>query len=131
MGTRWLCHVHESDLGSDIITTVYGQFDGYPSGAGDDIKKTFEGRKLVNGIPGDRKNFVNGMECAAALLVYSLKEGDAGGIYVYKPGTKDVWEDYVYHLYDGGGKLFMRIDDGLYDGPVDEFDSEKVEELDA
>lgn len=131
MGTRWLCHVHDGDLDSEIITTIYGQFDGYPSGAGEDIKKAFDQRELVNGIPGDRMRFVNGMSCAAALLVYSLKEGEAGGIYIYKPGTSNVWEDYVYQLYDGGGKLFLKIDDGLYNGPLDEFDSEKVEESDA
>lgn len=130
MGTRWICHVHEGNIESDIISTIYGQFDGYPSGAGNDIKAAFEGRKLVNGIPGDRGKYVNGMGCATALLVGHLKNGEAGGIYVYKAGTKDVWEDYEYHLYDGGGRIFMKIGDSLFDGPIDEFDAEKVEESD-
>lgn len=121
MGTRWLCHVHEAGVDSDIITTIYGQFDGHPSGAGDDIKAAFSGRNLVNGIPGDSRKYVNGMRCAAALLVHHLKNGEAGGIYIYKPGTKDVWEDYVYHIYDGGGKLHLRIEVDLYDGPLDDF----------
>ncbi len=128
MGTRWLCHIHTDGIESDIMTTVYGQFDGYPTGAGEDIKKAFEGRELVNGIPGDRSKYVNGMGCAAALLVWSLKGGEAGGIYVYAPGTKDVWEDYVYDLYSKDGKLHLKLGD-IFDGPLNEFDGRTVEAL--
>lgn len=130
MGTRWICNVRNEGVDSDIITTVYGQFDGYPTGAGDSIKDIFKDRKLVNGIPGgDRTKFVNGMNCAAALLISSEKGLDAGGIYVYPPGAKDMWEDYAYDIYDGGGQINIKLGD-LYDGPVADFNGEEIEAKD-
>lgn len=128
MGTRWICNVRSEGLDSDIITTVYGQFDGYPTGAGNSIRDIFKNRKLVNGIPGgDRTKFVNGMNCAAALLISSEKGLDVGGIYVYPPGAKDMWENYAYELYSGGDQINLKLGD-LYDGPISGFDGEAIEE---
>jgi hypothetical protein len=128
MGTRALIHVHVEGKDSDILTTIYRQFDGYPDGLGEDIKEALGGKEVVNGYS-DPDNQVNGMGCAAAMLVGALKEGKCGNVYLYAPGTKDVWEDYTYDLYRDGPALMLSVNGGaLYAGPLSDFDASKLDE---
>ena len=128
MGTRALINVRRADKASDIITTIYHHMDGYPSYLGDRIKEILGGKQLVNGIS-EREKQVNGMGCAAAMLIGPLKGGEAGGVYIYAPGTKDVWEDYVYDLYAGDWCISMTVTTGggeeLFDGKLSDFTAEQ------
>lgn len=128
MGTRALVHVHADGKDSDILTTIYRQFDGYPDGLGEDIKEALGGKEVVNGYSDPEKQ-VNGMGCAAAMLVGALKEGKCGNVYLYAPGTKDVWEEYTYVLYRDGPALMLSVNGGeLYSGPLRDFDASKLDE---
>ncbi len=144
MGTRCLTHIKPT-IDGPTITTIYRQSDGYPDGHGQDVYKALGSKVLVNGILDPETN-VNGMGCAAATLIASLKEG-AGNIYVYPPDSYDAWEDYTYILYGIKAKLLspmdsdeiqMRVYSGnlsapvIYDGPLSKFDEfeEKEEEED-
>lgn len=97
MGTRAITRIF--DNGKEI-SCIYRQFDGYPSGHGKELASFLLSRPFVNGISGSRHVF-NGMGCFAAQLVGHLKKGEAGGIYLYAPGTKDVWEDFTYEVHGG------------------------------
>ena len=119
---------------------MYRQFDGYPEGMGEDLKKALAGRVLVNGF-NDAKTQCNGMGCLAAMVVAELKEG-CGNVYLHAPGTSDIWEDYVYTLSKGEAlppaprvsesyAIILKVQSGsevLYDGPLSEFDSGKLKE---
>ncbi len=131
MGTRALVRV--KDTQGQTLVTLYRQYDGYPSGLGNDIKKCFEGRELVNGFQ-DVTTQVNGMGCAAALLVSSLKGSEAGGIYLHSTDVGDCGQEYEYVLYASSDEqlLYLRCEgyDGdkpLYDGPLNGFDGNRVE----
>lgn len=133
MGTRAIIHVHGGGRDSEVLTTIYRQFDGYPDGLGDDIKTALGGKELVNGY-NDPKRQVNGMGCAAAMLIGALKGGECGNVYVYKPNASDVGEEYTYRLYAADRKLMLEIDgyeegdEPLYSGPLDDFDSSNLSE---
>lgn len=108
MGTRSLTHIKKEGLDSPTITTIYRQMDGYPGGHGQEVAKILGERKLVNGYS-DAATQVNGMNCAAALLISQLKGERVGHIYVYAPDTSDVWEDYVYTLYVEGDQIMCQV----------------------
>lgn len=135
MGTRSYTHVFEGDT---LLVSIYRQYDGYPSGHGRDVKDALGSRQLVNGIRGEgRDEVVNGMSCAAALLVAHLKSDmEAGGIYIEKPDASQT-EEYTYYIsgksYEGGflgndGKktINLRVVSGyygeIYNGPIEDFD---------
>jgi hypothetical protein len=122
MGTRHLTVIYDGELNSENeLITIYGQYDGYPSGHGKTLKKLVGNKKIVNGLTNKGEDEVaNGMGCFAAQLVALLKikqrekaiemtsyfsnsssthDGMAGGYYVYGVGTIDVGESYIYHLY--------------------------------
>lgn len=130
MGTRSLVHIYEQANAEKPFVTIYRQFDGYPSGMGESIKAALGARKLVNGY-NDKETQCNGMPCAAAMLVGALKRGECGNVYLYPAGTSDRGEEYVYRLYPDGERFRLVIDDGIYDGPLDQFDSAKAEEATA
>ncbi|MVB00087.1 hypothetical protein GN330_22840 [Nitratireductor sp. CAU 1489] len=135
MGTRAIIHVKNGDKDSDTLVTVYRQFDGYPTGLGDDIKSILGGKAIVNGY-NDPSNVVNGMKCAAAMLIAGLKDG-CGNVYIYPAGTSDVWEEYTYTIYALGDRLHLVCDatygDGseVYSGWLDDFDGAAVEQSEA
>lgn len=123
--------------GDTEIAVLYRQFDGYPTGAGADIKRILGGRPTVNGY--SHASQINGAGCMAVQLIATLKtDGDKppnspGGYHLYPAGTRDQGQDYVYTLtYNGEGeKISLKIDDGeLYDGPLDDFDPEAAENFD-
>jgi hypothetical protein len=128
MGTRCLTEVLEQN--GDVIITLYRQFDGYPTGHGKELKDFLEGFHICNGIgiEQDKGKWANGMSCLAAQLVSYFKEG-IGGFYLYKPGTRDVWEEYIYTISENGNHtLNITVDDGdmiLYSGPIEDFNPEK------
>lgn len=130
MGTRSLTRVMDND---QIVAVIYIQFDGYPSGVGKDIKNILGSRKLVNGYQ-DAKAEVNGMRCAAAMLVAGLKNDSAGGVYLYPVDAEDVGEEYEYKLWTDGGEIAFgesrqiqiecKESGGhlIYSGPLSEWD---------
>jgi hypothetical protein len=136
MGTRALAYVHD---GETLLVTIYRQSDGYPTGMGADIKSALAIRELVNGIRYDRQACINGMGCAAALLIASLKSNmDAGNIYISKPGANEGHVDYVYSLHgntmtpEAGIRLVVKsYGKTLHDGPIAEFDPDTCEKEDA
>ncbi len=128
MGTRSLTHIHDNE--GNVLTTIYRQYDGYPSGMGNDIKSVLGGKTVVNGYSDPEKQ-VNGMGCAAAMLIAGLKDG-CGNVYVYPADSSDMGEDYIYILSTDGAKLLLEVQGAwegnvLYSGPLDEFDGEAVE----
>jgi len=103
MGTRSLTFVYEDQDESKKrpvkIMCLYGQYDGYPSGHGLELSKFLLSGEMVNGIPfGVKKKMFNGMGCLAAQMVAEFKK-EAGDFYIYSPSTKNVWQEYEYHVY--------------------------------
>lgn len=149
MGTRYTIKFSETRKGR-AFANVYGQCDGYLSGAGDSIKAALTGangevRKLVNGYS-DAFNQVNGMGNAAAMVVAHLmgeyrRDGamGCGGIYL-QSRSEGCGEEYRYHLFGEDGELRLVVrsihyaDEGydagwpiVFDGYLREFDSETLE----
>jgi hypothetical protein len=131
MGTRSL--IDFIDAGK-VITTVYRQFDGYPTGRGQELADFLKPLTMVNGIR-DSHNVANGMGCLAAQWIAHEKDG-AGGVYIHAPGTRDVWEDFVYTVegsVDDGITMTCRYKHGdkeLFRGRPADFDGERVETTD-
>ena len=105
MGTRSLTRVIETwkdDDGKEKknwIVTMYRQYDGYPSGHGQELADFLKSGKVVNGLGADRTGRVfNGAGCRAAQMVSHFKGDEAGGIYLYPNNTKDAWQNYEYHV---------------------------------
>jgi hypothetical protein len=99
MGTRARVEVFE---GEDCIVSIYRQFDGYPSGLGQELHDFLKPRKIINGIGMDQtaENSANGAGCLAAQLVAHLKD-KIGNVYL-EPRMKvdgECGEEYVYRLH--------------------------------
>lgn len=120
MGTRSLTFVYDYEK---PVVCMYRQFDGYPEGHGrelSDFLGQFEA--VVNGLRiGETRKVANGMGCLAAQLIGHFKT-EAGGFYLYPTNTKDVGEEYTYHVYqervvvrEAGARL------KLFDGTWEEF----------
>ena len=134
MGTRSLVHIKE---GNTTIATIYRQYDGYPSGMGVDLRTALNNGQveLRNGFSGGDKvpSQFNGMGCLGAFLVGKLKDDKIGNIYLMKPNTKDVGEEFVYTLTDKDGTVNLKVIDTwkkttLYNGLLAEFDANLIEE---
>jgi hypothetical protein len=117
MGTRARVEVFE---GEDCIVSIYRQFDGYPSGLGQELHDFLKPRKIINGIGMDQtaENSANGAGCLAAQLVAHLKE------YVYRLHVND--KDISVVLSGGGVTAFGVANDpktfaDLFRGGVEEF----------
>lgn len=112
MGTRSIIHIKE---GRKTIATIYRQYDGYPSGMGNDIKNILN-KGMVNVKNGFSGNDVapssfNGVGCLAAYLIGELKEKQIGNVYIMAPNTKDVGEEYIYTLSLKDNFLHMQVKD--------------------
>ena len=104
MGTRSLTTVIETFEDSETrklvkrkLVKIYRQFDGYPSGMGNDLVEFMMSGKLVNGIGMDKGKVFNGAGCFAAQLIADLKDG-VGGTYIYPMSTTDASQYYEYEI---------------------------------
>jgi len=136
MGTRSLIHIKDGDV---VIATIYRQFDGYPSGLGQELANFLKSRTLINGISKGQtsKTHANGMGCLAAQLVTHLKGDGIGNVYLDSPGRKPVWEEYVYTIEAKDKGFTMKCHQVLaenttkllYSGAPSKFNGEAVEGL--
>jgi len=116
MGTRSLTFVYEELYGRQrkarVITNMYRQYDGYPTGHGAELAEFLSQFEMRNGIPvgESEKKYANGMGCLAAQMISNFKNG-AGGIYIYPTTAVDCGQDYEYHVYKKGGDVRVRITD--------------------
>jgi hypothetical protein len=138
MGTRSLTFVREKGKNKNNKVTytkiicMYRQFDGYPSGHGQELADFLKSRKLVNGMGGEaRTSIFNGPNCLAAVLVSDFKGKEAGGIYLHPVGTKDAGQDFTYYVdvdmdtytieltcKTSSGKILFKGDPKLFDSEV-------------
>ena len=135
MGTRTLAHIKD---GKKTIATVYRQYDGYPTGMGDDIKeilnngmvKILNGYSLEHQVP---KQF-NGMGCLAAYLIGELKEKKIGNVYIFPANSKDVGEEFTYTISEDLGILNLKVTayggKTIFKGALINFDGKTVEGID-
>ena len=144
MGTRSLTYVYDSykdETGKLVhrpIINLYRQYDGYPTGHGNDLAIFLRQFTIVNGLGANENKMVaNGMGCLAAQLVAHFKEG-AGQFYLYPTDCYDCGQDYEYHIYKNKeGELCVRVkdrgfnmfgltmsdkDECIFDGPIYRFE---------
>jgi hypothetical protein len=78
------------------IVSVYHQFDGYPSGVGQELVNFLNKFTMVNGLRGGETllSYANGIGCLAAQYVADQKR-DVGGVYLM-PIEND--EEYNYEV---------------------------------
>ena len=98
MGTRSLTFVYDDN---EPILCLYRQFDGYPSGHGQELAEFLNSfDAITNGISlGENRKTANGMGCLAAQMIVNFKNG-VGGFYIYSVDSTDCWQDYEYHVYE-------------------------------
>lgn len=98
MGTRSLTFVYEHD---EPVVCMYRQFDGYPTGHGAELAEFLsQFEDITKGIMvGETRKTANGMGCLAAQMIGHFKVG-AGGFYLFPTSSKDVGEEYDYHIHD-------------------------------
>lgn len=94
MGTRSLIRVFEDD---DVLVAIYGQFDGYQSGRGAEIKEVLSTTKISNGV---RTGAHNGMGCLAAKLIKGLKK-ETGSTYIFRHDAEP--QEFNYDLIGNSG----------------------------
>jgi hypothetical protein len=133
MGTRSIVHVKD---GRKTIVTLYRQFDGYPSGMGDDIKRILNNGEveILNGYGGYSKcpsNF-NGMGCLAAFLIGELKEQKIGNVYIIPTNSSGHGEEYVYTISQKNNQIHIKVQDDwnktiLFNGLLKDFCGKIVE----
>ncbi len=142
MGTRSLVHV-KNESGQTLVS-MYRQFDGYPSGMGQDIFNALNGGKVrvCNGFSGNDQNpkVFNGMGCLAAHLVGALKTptndpdqktNSIGNVYIVNLNASNSGEEYVYTLSMKANKVMIEVvkvygDIVLYNGPLASFNPEEA-----
>lgn len=134
--------IHEKEL-----VVMYRQFDGYPTGHGAELKEYLQDMGIVNGLScGQPEKKANGMGCLAALTIANFKGTNPGGFYIEAAGARDCGEEYIYVLRPKDGKVHLQVYAGCitmfglpgtkqenmglaYDGMIQDFDPEKVEEI--
>jgi hypothetical protein len=106
MGTRSTTTVYD---GETPILTFYRQFDGYPSGHGQEVANFLSRKTIVNGIGDDDGTIFNGPGDLAVRLLVALK-GDAnkaGALYCIphdQAGSEDYHYDVVVTPTEGRGE---------------------------
>ena len=124
MGTRSLTYVYGGDRKSKPLVCMYRQFDGYPSGHGQELMDFLKPIKVVNGLGLEEKTKVaNGMGCLAAQLIANFKDCP-GNIYLYEPElSQDAWQDYEYHIFENGIDVKDSYGKTIFSGNNEEFSS--------
>ena len=129
MGTRARVNVYEGDK---ILVSIYRQYDGYPTGLGQELADFSKGFQIVNGIPATGCDgcgkVANGMGCFAAQLVAHLKN-DVGNVYIRPISKESHGEEFEYDLHDNDCRIFMVVLDGCitaFGNPGDEADAMKL-----
>jgi hypothetical protein len=120
MGTRSLTKIIERYKDEEkVLTTMYRQYDGYPSGHGYELAEWLSKFTVVNGILiGETKTIANGADCLAAQMFAHFKDGP-GGIYLYSPNASNVGEEYLYKIYiEHGADIYIEAWDTYELGPI-------------
>lgn len=141
MGTRSLTVIQNED-GVEICV-LYSQFDGYPDGMGNDLKKFLKPIRVVG--MGEKGKTANGMSCLAAQIVAHFKV-IPGNFYLHPAGTRDAGEEFIYTISLGkDARVRMKVQYGCvtwfglpgtkdenmpvaFDGLVSSFNAKKVTE---
>lgn len=102
MGTRSLTFFYHYQK-EQPFCCFYRQFDGYPTGHGQELANLIAPMRLVNGFQMDMKagEVANGMGCLAAQVITALKsEIGLGGIYMTDTDLdQDSGQEYEYHVH--------------------------------
>jgi hypothetical protein len=118
MGTRSLTFVYD---GNNAIINMYRQFDGYPTGHGQELADFLDGFEIVNGYGKVKPKIANGMGCLAAQMIAHFKQS-VGGFYIHPVTDTDCWQDYEYHVYEN--KVVVKNPtEVIFEGSWDEFHS--------
>jgi len=134
MGTRSLTVMLDEE--DNEIVVMYRQFDGYPTGYGQELASYLAGFIIVNGMRLNEKRdkIANGAACLAAQIVAHFKQ-DVGGIYLHPAGTRDCGEEYLYEVHPNVGENVMLTAycgygdmEQFYHGFAQDFDGKKLEE---
>lgn len=123
MGTRSLTYVYDGrdTKNTQALLCMYRQFDGYPSGAGQEIADFAKSFTIVNGFgPGQEdavSTIANGAGCFAAQLVARFKK-HVGGFYLRTTEQDpDYGQEYEYHLFvQEGVPVQIKCYDRAYSG---------------
>lgn len=91
MGTRSTTKVYDGD---HMVLALYCQYDGYPSGVGQQLVEFIKSKPFVNGIYDD-ENVFNGIGCFSAQLVAHLKR--KAGLW-YITGNEMQNEEFNYEI---------------------------------
>ncbi len=108
MGTRSITHIYETDeLGQDLVCSFYRQYDGYPSGHGQDLADWLKDKFLVNGIGAD---FIKGTHHnragqMAIELIHHIKQSTS--VELIPTGSEDHGEDFIYKIFFVGGEFLI------------------------
>ena len=127
MGTRSLTVMYDKESGNQELAVLYRQMDGYLSGHGQELKSFLEDMVVGNGISlgGGPEKFANGGYCLAAQVVAHFKDG-AGGFYLHSAGTRNIGEEYIYHVYPSNDKPIRLVVEAhgsiIFDGTVNDLD---------
>lgn len=123
MGTRSLTYVYDGrdTKNTQALLCMYRQFDGYPSGAGQEIADFAKGFTIVNGFGPDQDDaldtIANGAGCFAAQMVAHFKK-HVGGFYLRTTEQDpDYGQEYEYHLFvQEGVPIQIKCYDRAYSG---------------
>ena len=99
-----------SEIPEKVMVSIYQHFDGYPEGLGVTLASYLNGKKIVNGLGGNRGDVFNGLGCMAASIIAELKDGP-GNVYIEDRGTHG-WIDYYYVIWgDTDKEIWISIFD--------------------
>jgi hypothetical protein len=89
----------ETEVQSEELMLLYGQYDGYPNGVPTQVAKFIAKGTMTNGYSTTDDSIVfNGAGCMAAQLVAHLKEG-VGTYYIHSLSSRGTCgEDYLYDI---------------------------------
>jgi hypothetical protein len=98
---------------------MYRQFDGYPSGHGQELALFLLSGMMVNGYSETTTKQFNGMGCLAAQMIANFKIS-VGGFYIHAVTDTDCFQDYEYHVYENKVEI-KNPDKVIFSGTYQEF----------